>query len=1195
VAKISDKDLQRFIDDINQSSGGVKTPEPAFQRYKKQFLRELDFDVLQKFSPEQLIDSARTQEELFILGEHLEEKWGRDHYWWKKYHEKRIELGHSPSFYGMVDDSVSGKRRGLWGVPVSAQEYIRNEHLAGPQAVAVNRSLVPATWEQVSGNKVLFNKVNTPDGIVLRKWTGLKPPVLKSNTSRNALIFDIETTGLIGKDNSNIISVGLLNTQTGKSSGIYADFNQSIKYSAAIENKIIPQWKSAVQASRITPVTERELVEETISSFSKAVSSGQALMGYNIKEFDIPKIYETAKKYGLHKQFEKIVKQAEIVDVAEHAVPFLSKHLGNKFVGWQESELGLKPLGWQLGIVAESLGYNVKNAHEAKADVAMTRFVWDALQNEEKASAIFKESVASGKYEQLIKAHTGKELVPVAKASKWASFTKPLLASEADYARPFTEHLAKIYPNVTKVAEPEVANAVKSFMGKKLPFINKHIKGATVGKALRYTGYFALSNLLWPGDFWRAATDTAAFDLASYAARGKGNWKYVAGIAALGAANTLYSALESKDSLDLSGFSGKFNSIPPEVIEQNKEGLPNSLMGVTISPDILSFREKILDNPEEKQALEDRIKAAQAKAQENIDTFRSSDLKQTDLSSIEGLNQKNQNLREVDLSNFKLEVEDADTIFLHRKGINLDNPIQIRLSGIDAPEVASHELDPLEEVRIFQNQPGGEEATKALEAILANQKNIRLIVDAKNKTYGRSLGVLIGDEDRNIAYDLLSIGAVSALPFGPSSEDVVSRTPAQQIETRARQEEAGMWSLARYKAIHRATEAIGNPLTYNTLTEKTKLGENLNLGAYASFLEGLGTENRQLTLEETVLSSRLGKILKNQYSAAAYQHRFSGKDDNYNTIEGLHPQSNGPGAQKVQENTEFGSGWDPIRAMARTIYKGLDEQAAFDKLRRSSKWMSALEGAKEIKQLSYGSYGTTFLMEGKIGKQSFNFIKKIPETPLYNDFIPNLPNKSKRLAALKEEASIMPLVENRIAPSLYGFKGESLYMELMPGKTVHELIQEGTPIPKKQIEDTIRNEISKISKSGIVNTDIHTGNIMFDQSTQNVSWIDWGMGKTISSGTDYQKMITNMESKLITPIQQSSAKISQKESIISENWGEVMPKTPIRVKSRMSTSNRKQALKRMKRFNKLSTDAVGIGLKSAHNAGRKHTTFSTLG
>ena len=72
--------------------------------------------------------------------------------------------------------------------------------------------------------------------------------------------------------------------------------------------------------------------------------------------------------------------------------------------------------------------------------------------------------------------------------------------------------------------------------------------------------------------------------------------------------------------------------------------------------------------------------------------------------------------------------------------------------------------------------------------------------------------------------------------------------------------------------------------------------------------------------------------------------------------------------------------------------------------------MSALEGAKEIKQLSYGSYGTTFLMEGKIGKQSFNFIKKIPETPLYNDFIPNLPNKSKRLAALKEEASIMPLV-----------------------------------------------------------------------------------------------------------------------------------------------------------------------------------------
>ena len=59
-------------------------------------------------------------------------------------------------------------------------------------------------------------------------------------------------------------------------------------------------------------------------------------------------------------------------------------------------------------------------------------------------------------------------------------------------------------------------------------------------------------------------------------------------------------------------------------------------------------------------------------------------------------------------------------------------------------------------------------------------------------------------------------------------------------------------------------------------------------------------------------------------------------------------------SQEIRKQlTEFGSGWDAARAIARKIYKGIDEQAAFDKLRRSSKWQEMLSSAKEVKELSY--------------------------------------------------------------------------------------------------------------------------------------------------------------------------------------------------------------------------------------------------
>lgn len=1274
MAKISDKDVQKFFDEINTSAGDVKTVEPAFQKYRQHFLRDIDWDVVQKFNPKQLIEAARTQEELFMLREHLEEKWGRNHSWWQDYHEKRIELGHTPSFYGQVEDTASGKRRGLWGVPVGAQEYIRNENIAGLQGTAVDRRIFSrfGTWEQVTGQRKLFNRVDTPDGPVLRKWTGIKPPTLKSNISRNAFVFDIETTGLIGKDAS-IISTGFLNTRTGKLSGEYAAFDQTKKYADAIEAKILPQWRRGLKESGQSLISEKQLIKNTISDFKTAVARGDTLMGYNIKQFDIPKIYESAKKYGLHKEFQSAIKGANIVDVAEFTVPFLSKHLGDKFVGWEAAETGLKPLGWQLEVVAESLGYKSKNAHEAKADVAMTRFVWDSLQNEKKASATFKQAVSSGKYQELVKRQTGRELLPIASTSGKVDFSSQMLSSEAKYTRPFQEHLIEKFPNVIKAKPPIQTTKVANIFAKPIPLVSKHIKGATVGRALGYAGSFAVTNMIWPGDVWKAALGGVAFDAASYATRSKGNLKkYAFGAAAFGAVNLLFGAFPDKSpQIDFS--SGAKDIRPIKKLSEAGDS-PTSIMGVPISPEILSFRTKILDDPNEKNKLEARLKEAQNAAQEEIGDFEEEDVYDSDLSDIQGLNQSNQNLREVNLDKFRVEVEDADTLLLHRKGLNLDNPIQIRLSGVDAPETSGHSNDPMEEVRIWQQQAGGEESSKRLEEMINQQSDLRLVIDSKEKTYGRSLGVLVGDQGKNLSLEMVSKGVVAALPFGSSEKDVISRRAVAAAEQNAVSREEGIWGFARYKAIKEASSVVGRPITYNVLTEKTKLGENLNLGAYGSFLQSFGSQQRSLTAEETSTARRLGGSLKKRFGRVPKSQRFSGKDDACNTIEGLR---HGGFAERIRkELTEFGSGWDAARAMARKIYKGMDDQSAFDKFRRSELFTSAISkgiksGGKQIGES--GVTATAYEYVAKIGKEELPFVVKDVSAP---SLLPKAVGERLTKQTLKGEFSSLEKLGELNAPSLYG-KGEkfglpdnAVVMEKLVGKEISS--EAGISLSEAK---ELYSFTKKAHGQGIRHTDMHTGNIMRvtnREKKETLAVLDWGMANRFTNGYSgewaknenmiqkaakdvFGKKISGKEFEEIFDVnkiyEQYSKNIGDKMALEDLNsyhktliYGKesqkvestknffrhnviankvlsggsvkrvakrdyemadiATAKTEIDIGSLKTEigledqwaliAERKAASKRMRNFNRVSEEAVGIGLKSAHNAGSQHNTFSTI-
>jgi len=800
----------------------------------------------------------------------------------------------------------------------------------------------------------------------------------------------------------------------------------------------------------------------------------------------------------------------------------------------------------------------------------------------------------------------------------------------------FTESAEKLAPVAEKVVATEAKGLFKSAKG----LIGK----VTPWDVTRGAARFAAINMLFPGSFWQNAAASGGFEATRLALknRGYGGLKtWIASAAVSASINALIGTIKPKESIYpaqqfANRFSGKddaYNTISglrdAGMAQDIRHGLtqfgsgydasrplPTSLMGVPIDPRILKFRQEVIDNPEERAELEARLKEKAAAAQANLGDFTEDDFTSIDLGSIEGLNLQNKNLRAINLSKFSIEAEDADTLTLQRKGLAgfFSDPIQVRLSGIDAPETASHSNDPMEEVRIWQGQAGGKWSTAAFQKLLAEQKNLSLVIDTQNKTYGRSLGTLIGDGNENINLELIRSGIVSALPFGKTETDVISRSEAAQAEKQAVSQDAGIWGFSRYRAIKEATNTLGNAITYNTLTEINKLSQNLTLGAYGSFLQGFGEQQRALTPEETAISRRFGYALRKSHAQPRFQQRWSGRDDNYNTIEGL--RHGGMAEDTRHTLTEFGSGWDIARTIAKKMYKGVGEGKAFKLLRESDEWVNMLSSAKELKQLHYGSYGTTYLMEGTLRGESFKFVKKIPKTPLAEDFIPGLPNEAKRIKALKGEYKVMPRMENRIAPSPYGYnKAENaLYMEYMEGQTLHDLVTEGkTKLPTRKIMKTLKKEISKAAKLGVKNVDIHSGNIMFDPATGRVSWIDWGLASsTMSPSKKWTKqssdeMLRSAKDKLS---KQLKARIAPPPSGGFMDFGDLnevikssSPKSSFdasaltidaRSQFELTLEMEKESIARNRRFARKAKDAVGVGHRAAYNAGRKHSKFSSI-
>lgn len=513
-----------------------------------------------------------------------------------------------------------------------------------------------------------------------------------------------------------------------------------------------------------------------------------------------------------------------------------------------------------------------------------------------------------------------------------------------------------------------------------------------------------------------------------------------------------------------------------------------------IDPSIQEFREKWYSSPEDTAELNRRKRSI---------PLQYSSLSDDEISPIPGL----PGLGRVDISSYTPVWEDVDTLLLRQPWYRFwKDPVAVRLTGIDAPEI-SHPGDPTEWFRFQQEQPFGREALRSLEEYTTGKQLSVVVGTGENqKTYGRYLGVVSAlGEDEPINITALRRGWAAALPFGEAGSDILPRQSLIDIEEGARESHTGMWAEPYWQKYHGVVSSLGGRITFNTLTDLTRLSKNYHLAAMESYL-------RQGE-PDTYIEKHIGKKL-----IPSYGRFFSGVNTPGHQIEGMrHEGYKGP---MRHQSTPFGSKYDVLRDVAESLGQ------TFEQLTKSKSWIEAVKSAKFVKHLGEpGSFGQAELLTTTFAGREINLVRKT----IHDEAKDNLAllelaiqegketgitlEQAKNSLSLAHEASIYKSMGTTpSAPSLYfhgvGAKGrEELYMEAMPGAPIWEYATEGEmtniipALAQKELKATLR----KSERLGIYNPDIHSGNILYDPVSQRVSWIDWGAASRVKpfTGADW--------------------------------------------------------------------------------------------
>jgi endonuclease YncB( thermonuclease family) len=276
---------------------------------------------------------------------------------------------------------------------------------------------------------------------------------------------------------------------------------------------------------------------------------------------------------------------------------------------------------------------------------------------------------------------------------------------------------------------------------------------------------------------------------------------------------------------------------------------------------------------------------------------------------------------ELDLSEgWKISADDADTITIKRGGLRgavgsffgLNRGYSIRMAGVDAPEIAH---------RGNAAQPMADESAEAFKNLLASKDNLKLLYDPTQSSYGRMMGVVIGDGE-NLNFEVIRRGLAGHLPYGKTEDAIIDYRALATVEQLSINANRGMWSQPYHQAFY---QSLGRDrATYNTLTNPSKIAQNINLMDTVSLME---TAQAQGMMNNTLITeaSRIASVYK------------TGPDQVRPAVvfpEGAHY---GQFMVEMQRDlaswtTTHGTGRSQNRFRARGGYGGLDKTLVLDSL-----------------------------------------------------------------------------------------------------------------------------------------------------------------------------------------------------------------------------------------------------------------------
>lgn len=290
--------------------------------------------------------------------------------------------------------------------------------------------------------------------------------------------------------------------------------------------------------------------------------------------------------------------------------------------------------------------------------------------------------------------------------------------------------------------------------------------------------------------------------------------------------------------------------------------------GFDIDSRINAFKQANMGSEGSRNNLAQRIKDAEAKSSAQMGVL--------DKAAVGGeapymAGTRGEYMSMVDLSAYSITVDDGDTVVLKDRTGKEDRDIEIRLSGLDTPETGDHKNDPIDFLRFDQEQEYGQEAAQKLRDIIGAQSGLKLAINREEMSYGRYVGVLIGDNDTNINLEMVKQGATTALPWGQT--DLIKKGELMRAQAEAKAQGLGIWQSKRYQAVDLFNQMTGYTQTYNTLTRIDKLAARPELAAYVSYLNSLDGQKGELSQSQKEKLQRLASL----YNKSSQENRLMNK------------------------------------------------------------------------------------------------------------------------------------------------------------------------------------------------------------------------------------------------------------------------------------------------------------------------------